>query len=154
MNWLQAARHVRGARLPLLAGVALTLTGCAHTAAMNPFAVSGVNPDSTVAAEVNAASHMSGPYPHFSQIPALPTDVRTVPAWRTAVVTEWRDKRQTEREAAALPFTLANSEDWAQRTRLKIPPGERSQPTPTAAAQSEAFAAAVRARATPPPPPQ
>jgi len=159
MNWLQAAGRVHGAGRPLLAGTALALAGCVHVpapnvAAVNPFAVSGVNPDSPVSAEVVAASHAPGPYPHFSQVPALPTDVRTVPAWRTAVVSEWRDKRQTEREAAAIPFTLANSEAWAQRTRAKIPSAETSQPTPNVAAQSEAFAAAERARATPPPPPQ
>ena len=151
---LQVARRIRGAGLPLLAAGALCLAGCAHTAAVNPFAVGGINPDSTVAAEVNAASHANGSYPRFAQIPALPSDVRTIPAWRTAVVSEWGTKRKTEREAAALPFTLANTEEWAQRTRAKIPSGEQSGPTPNVSAQIEAFAAAERARATPPPAPQ
>ena len=160
MNWLQAARRVRGAGFPLYAGaplcagMALALAGCAQTSALNPLKVGGVNPDSTISAEVNAVSRAPGPYPRFSDIPALSTDVRPVPAWRTAVVTEWGEKRQTEREAAAIPFTLANSEAWAEKTRAHMPLSETSQPVPNVATQSEAFAAAERARATPPPPPQ
>jgi len=118
MNWLQAARRVRGAGLLFAAAAAMLTAGCANTRMMmNPLAVPGVNPDSTVSGE-------------------------------------WGDKRQTERQAAAIPFTLANTEAWAERSRAKIPASERSQPAPSVAEQSEAYAAAQRARATPPPPPQ
>ena len=155
---LKAIRRVPRAFFLLCAGLALPIAGCVQTRELNPYATTGVNPDSTVSAEVVAVSHVPGAYPHFAQVPALPTDVRTVPAWRTAVVTEWHTKRQTEREAAALPFTLVNTgpastEAWAARTRDKIPPTEAAQPASTAE-RSEAFAAAERARATPPPPPQ
>ena len=135
-------------------GAALMMAGCVQMPDLNPFAVGGVNRQSGVAAEVEAANHAPGSYPRFSQIPTVATDVRSVPAWRSAVIYEWGQKRQTEREAAAIPFTLANTEAWAQRTRAKIPSDERSQPTPNVSEQTEAFAAAERARATPPPPPQ
>ena len=155
MNWLQAARRVRGAGLLFAAAAAMLTAGCANTRMMmNPLAVPGVNPDSTVSAEVVAAQHAPGPYPRFAQVPPPSTDVRSVPEWRAAVVSEWGDKRQTERQAAAIPFTLANTEAWAERSRAKIPASERSQPAPSVAEQSEAYAAAQRARATPPPPPQ
>jgi hypothetical protein len=154
MNWVQAGSRVSRVGLPLWMGAALATSGCAIGPAVNPFTGGAINPDSSVASEVTAASRAPGPYPRFSQVPAVPTDVRPVPAWRNAVVGEWADKRQTEREAAALPFTLGETEAWAESTRGKIPPDELSGPAPDAAGQSEAFAAAERARATPPPPPQ
>jgi hypothetical protein len=135
-------------------GAALATSGCAMGTAVNPFTGGAINPDSSVAAEVAAASRAPGPYPRFSQVPAVPTDVRPVPAWRNAVIGEWADKRQTEHEAAALAFTLGETESWAETRRAKIPSNELSGPAADAAGQSEAWAAAERARATPPPPPQ
>jgi hypothetical protein len=154
MNWEKAQSLVRGAGRSLWMAAALAMAGCAGGAAVNPFAAGGINPDSSVAAEVTAASRSPGPYPRFSQVPAVPTDVRPVPVWRNAVIGEWADKRQTEREAAALAFTLGGTEAWAESMRGRIPRDELSRPTPNATDQSEAFAAAERARATPPPPPQ
>lgn len=154
MSWLQTARCLRGARFPILSAVTLILAGCAHPTITNPLTAGGINPDSTVAAEVNAEGRTPGSFPHFSQIPAVPTDVRPVKDWRTAVVGEWHVKTRTEHEASALPFSLANTEEWAQRTRRKIPTNQTILPTVSAAQQIEAFAAAERARATPPPPPQ
>ena len=155
MTWLKASRRRGGASLPLLAAAALGLAGCVHAPPItNPLAAGGVNPDSTVSAETVAATHAPGPYPHFSQVPVVPTDVRPVPQWRAAVVSEWRQKTHTERVAAAIPFTLANTEEWAQHTRAKIPANQTTPPATDAATQIEAFAAAKRAQATPPPPPQ
>jgi hypothetical protein len=144
-----------GGSLVLLAATALGLAGCVHAPPItNPLAAGGVNPDSTVSAETVAATHVPGAYPHFSQVPVVPTDVRPVPQWRTAVVTEWQQKTHTERVASAIPFTLANTEEWAQHTRAKIPANQTTPPATDAATQIEAFAASERARATPPPPPQ
>ena len=155
MNGNQAAGWLRGARLPLLAAAIGALGGCANAPAIkNPLAVGGVDPDSSVHAEVEAAMHAPGAMPHFSQVPVTPTDIRSIPAWRAAVVDEWAVKRKTEKEAAAIPFTLANTEEWAERTRAKIPASQAVPPTADAAAQIEAFAATERSRATPPPPPQ
>ena len=155
MDWLQAARRLRGASVLSSMAIASAIGGCAHAPMMtNPLAAGGVNRESSVSAEVTAAMNAQGTTPRFSQVPVIPTDVRPVTAWRAAVVSEWSQKRQTERQAAALPFTLANTEAWAQRTRAKIPAGQTTAPKPDAAAQIEAFAASERARATPPPPPQ
>jgi hypothetical protein len=155
MDWLQAARRLRGAGFPVSMAIVTAIGGCAHAPMLtNPLAAGGVNRESSVSAEVTAATHAEGSFPRFSQVPAIPTDVRPAPAWRTAVVSEWGQKRQTERQAAAIPFTLANTEAWAQRTRAKIPASQTTPPAPDAASQIEAFAAAERARATPPPPPQ
>jgi hypothetical protein len=152
MTWLQAAGAGRAAGLSLLTAAALA--GCANAPNLNPMAAADVTQNSTVAADVTAARHIQGSYPHFSQVPVIPTDVRAVPAWREAVVTEWNQKRKTEREAAALKFTLANTEEWAQRTRAKIPSGQTTPPALDTADRIEAFATTERARATPPPPPQ
>jgi hypothetical protein len=154
MNRMKAAEQLHRARLPILLAAIGAMGGCANAPAMNPLAIGGVDRDSTVHAEVEAAMRTPGSMPHFSQVPAMPTDVRAVPAWRTAVVDEWAVKRRTEKEAAAIPFTLANTEQWAERTRAKIPASQAVPPSPDAAAQIEAFAAAERSRATPPPPPQ
>jgi hypothetical protein len=142
-------------RLALLLAAAGALGGCANmNMPANPLAAGGVNRDSTVHAEVEAAMRAPGSMPHFSQVPVMPTDVRSIPAWRTAVVDEWAVKRKTEKEAAAIPFTLANTEEWAERTRAKIPASQAVPPATDAAAQIEAFATTERSRATPPPPPQ
>jgi hypothetical protein len=154
MDWLQAAKRLRRVGLPLSFGAAAMSAGCVHMPSMNPFAAGGIDPKSPVAAEVVAATQVEGGYPRISQTPVVPSDVRPVPAWRDAVLSEWREKRKTEREAAALPFTLANTEDWAQHTRAKIPRNQTTPPSQDGATQIEAFAAAERARATPPPPPQ
>ena len=157
MIWLPADRsgdwRARAVRFAACVTLTAALAGCVDLPKLNPLTASGVDPDSTVAAEVVAAERAPGPYPKFSQIPAVPSDVRPVAAWRKAVVAEWGVKRKIEREASALPFTLANTEGWAARERSKIPLPETIPPTPNAGEQTEAFAAGERARATPPPPP-
>jgi hypothetical protein len=151
MNWLPADTQGRATRIAACAAMALVVAGCAN---LNPLSAGGVDTNSTVAAEVAAASRAPGRYPRFSDIPAVPSDVRRVPLWRSAVLAEWATKRRVEHEAAALPFTLANTEAWAAGQRSKIPLPETIPPTPNAGEATEAFAASARARATPPPPPQ
>jgi len=143
------------ARSRLCAGLALAalLGGCA-TGAKNPFALGGVDPTSPVAAEVRAASASPGPYPRFVDIPARPKDVRTYQAWKEAVLSEMSLKRQTEAEAAAIPFTLNNTEGFAATTRARVLPQFSQQAPADERAQAEAFAAAQAARATPPPAPK
>lgn len=84
----------------------------------------------------------------------MPKDVRTYQAWKEAVLDERTLKRQTEAQAAAIPFTLANTETFAAESRARVLP-EFSQQAPAGErASAEAFAAAQAARATPPPAPQ
>ncbi len=131
----------------------LTLAGCANLPKENMFALGGVDPRSPVAADVTEASHSPGPYPKFNEIPPAPTDVRTPQAWKAAVLSEWSEKRQLEASAAAIPFTLGNTDTYADTTRGRISPELAAQAPADAEAQAKAFADAGHARATPPPKP-
>jgi len=142
-------------RIRLCAGLALAalLGGCA-SANNNPFALGGVDPSSPVAADVRAASASPGPFPRFVDIPAKPKDVRTYQAWKAAVLDEVTLKRQTEAQAAAIPFTLTGTETWAANERSRVRPELSQQAPADERAQAEAYAAAQAARATPPPAPK
>lgn len=139
---------------PLAATV--LLAGLASGCASNPMAFGKVDRSSPVAADVVAAQHAPGPYPNFAEIPPAPKDVRPVSAWRAAVYDEWGLKKQTEAEAAAIPFvlTVGDAEGWAAVERAKIPAAEMIPPASDASSQAEAFAQAGLARATPPPTPK
>jgi hypothetical protein len=142
-------------RLGLVAcvGGALLLGGCANVPSEKLFGMGGVDPNSAVAAEVAAASQSPGPYPKLNKIPTTPTDVRPASAWKSAVVTEWTQKKQLEAQAAAIPFTLNNTEQFAAGDRSKISPQLAVQAPADAEAQAQAFADTEHARATPPPKP-
>jgi hypothetical protein len=141
-------------RLSLYVAATLAAGGCMSLPKASPLATSPIDPNSPVAADVRAAERAPGPYPRLSALPTMPTDLRPAPAWRQAVLSEWSLKAQTEREAAAVPFTLRNSEAWATQTRARVSPGEAHGAPADAADQAEAFAASGRARATPPPSPK
>jgi hypothetical protein len=146
---------LKDVRTRLCAGLAVAalLGGCV-TGPKSPFALGGVDPTSPVAAEVRAASASPGPYPKFVDIPAKPKDVRTYQAFKEAVLNEMTLKRQTEAEAAAIPFTLSGTEVWAANTRARVRPELSQQGPADERARAEAFAAQQAARATPPPVPK
>jgi hypothetical protein len=148
----------RAFRRITLVGVALLALAAsgASACAANPLAFGKIDQTSPVAADVTAAQQAPGPYPSFSQLPAVPKDVRPAGAWRAAVYDTWSLKRQTEAEATAIPFVLTEgeAEGWAEAERAKIPAAEMIAPAADASGQAEAFAAAQRARATPPPSPK
>ncbi|HEY1749789.1 MAG TPA: hypothetical protein VGG29_00890 [Caulobacteraceae bacterium] len=88
-------------------------------------------------------------YPSFASIPPLPKDVRPLKAWRQAVTTTEAEGARLQRQAAAEPWTLRDTDAWADTERGQAAaPRQITQPSQ---ADSEAFAAAMRARATPPP---
>jgi hypothetical protein len=141
-------------RNALARGLLVALAACGAAAcADNPLAFGKIDATSPVAADVAAAQRAPGPYPSFSRVPPVPKDVRSVAAWRTSVYDIWGVKRQTEAEAAAIPFVLTDgdTESWAAAERGKIPAAEMAGPTTDTSAEAEAYAAAERARATPPP---
>ena len=142
------------ARLGACVGLCAALGACASMPAVNALTPGGVDPHSSVAAEVAAAIQAPGPYPKFSQIPAMPKDVRPDTEWRQDVISVWSAKRQLDAEARALKFTLTNSEGWAAAERAKIDPADAAPPPLDATLDAETFAAEQRARATPPPPPK
>ena len=148
-TWLpRCARLIVGAGLCGLLGACMSMPG---VSALTP---GGVDPHSSVAAEVAAAIQAPGPYPKFSQIPEMPNDVRPDAEWRKDVIGVWSSKRQLDAEAKALKFTLTNTEGWAVAERGKINPADAAPAPLDATLDAETFAAAERARATPPPPPK
>jgi hypothetical protein len=130
---------------------AFGLCACVSAPKATPLARSTA--PSAVIVEANQAANAPGVYPRFSAIPPPPTDVRPDAAWRSAVATEWTLKKTTEAEAAQIPFTLSDSEAWAERQQALIPPSETTPPATGSAAETQAYADSLRARATPPPPP-
>lgn len=152
-----ASAQAKTPNRPLFAvAIALLASGVAATSALaGPFSFGAMDPSSPIAAEARAAQRNPGPYPKFSLVPPVPSDVRPVSAWRAAVYDVWGLKRQTEANAAAISFALVvgEAEPWASVERAKIPPEEMIPPAADTSEQTEAFAAAARARATPPPPP-
>lgn len=148
-----AERGVSLATTVLVAVGAVLCASQAVAAGASPFGAGPVDPSSPVAGDIANAQAHPGPYPAFSDVPPVPKDVRPARAWRAAVYDVWGKKKQTEAEAAAIPFVLVtgDTEGWAQAERSKIPADEMIGPGADAADQTEAFAAAQRARATPPP---
>ncbi|HEX4198217.1 MAG TPA: hypothetical protein VHZ26_12320 [Caulobacteraceae bacterium] len=135
----------------LIAGA--SLGGCDTLARNNYFLPGGVDQRSAVAAQVRAAEQEHGPYPRFSQIPALPKDVRPLSAWRARVSQTLAEKRQVDAANAAYPYTLQDTQAFADTQHARIPATEAAPPSADAASASDAYAASVRARATKPPPP-
>ncbi|MBV9508848.1 MAG: hypothetical protein JO303_01040 [Caulobacteraceae bacterium] len=117
------------------------------------FTFTGADPNSSVAAEVNAASDAPGAYPDLHHIPPNPTDVRPVSAWKAAVDSELAVKQEVQANAAAIPFTLNGTQPFADQARSQIDRDLAVQAPADSAAQTQAFAETARARATPPPKP-
>jgi len=104
---------------------------------------------SPVAEQVLRASREPGPYPKWTDIPAMPRDVRPASAWAGAVQAVKADASQLQAEVAADPPTLFDTEAWAaeQVQAAQAPP----QITTTT---TEEFLANTRIQAAPPPPPR
>ncbi|HZC16116.1 MAG TPA: hypothetical protein VE309_05095 [Caulobacteraceae bacterium] len=133
----------------LVAGA--SLGGCDTLAKNNYFLPGGIDQQSAVAAQVKAAQKAPGPYPTFSQIPAIPKDVRPVSAWRATVTQTLAEKHQVDAANAAYPYSLHDTQAFADAQHAQIPAAEAAPSSDTSSA-SDAYAASVRARATKPPP--
>jgi hypothetical protein len=125
------AKYASAAGL-LLAAVAV---GCASAA-----------PNTTTADAINAAEKPA-PLPTFASIPPAPKDIRAFDDWRAAVAEIKGVGGRINAEAAAEPWTLAATADWADTQRAQAAP---PPPMPTSG-DTDAFVKAMRARATPPP---
>jgi hypothetical protein len=131
---------------------ALVLIGvgiAASAAAQTTLAAPPMHPNPVTQQAFDEAAK-SAPFPTFGQIPPLPGDVRSMHAWKTSVVTLKSDGARMADLAAAGPWTLNDTEGWAERERAAAaaPPPVTQ---PSSEADTEAFAAAMRARAIPPP---
>jgi hypothetical protein len=125
--------------LTALAALAMATAAAAQAPAPGPSATKAAIAD----AERTAA------YPSFASIPPMPKDLRSLKAWKASVTTTQAEGAKLAREAAAEPWTLGDTNGWADRERSQaVPPPPITSPS---AGDTEAFAAAMRARATPPP---
>jgi hypothetical protein len=73
-------------------------------------------------------------------------------AWRATVTGALAEKHETDAAAAAYPYSLHDTQGFADAQHARIPPAEAA-PSSDASSASDAYAARVRARATTPPPP-
>ena len=142
---------LRTARLLLVAGMAVGASGCLHKV----FGSSNLPVDSSspVAQDVIRASKRHGPYPKFSQIPPLPTDVRSSAEWAAVIADTEKSRGVLAAQASALPPVVTDTQGFATSNRAKVPSAAEA-PSEQSAAQTEADAQALRARATPPPQPK
>ena len=101
-----------------------------------------------LALAASAASAEPGGYPSFATVPALPKDVRSVAAWRSAVVDTRLTGARLAGAAAKEPWTLGDTVGWAARERNEAaPPPAVTAPTEP---DVEALVKAMKARASQP----
>lgn len=138
-------------RLGALFGAATCLAGCSLTSQVAGFRTPAVDPNSPVYKDVMDATQHPGPYPTFAQIPKIPTDVRPVSAWATAVADIHGDKARLDSSVAAMPPPPTDTEAFAANVRGEAKAPTIEAPSADTAAQTQADAQSLRARATPPP---
>ncbi len=79
--------------------------------------------------------------PTFAHIPPAPTDVRPFVAWRAAIADTKHVGAQTDAEAVAGPWTLSDTQGWADRARAEAnPPAPMTAP---AQGDTDAFVRAM-----------
>jgi hypothetical protein len=134
-------------------GAALTLVGAgfaAPTAAQPTLNAPPMHPNPLTQQAIIEASR-NAPFPTFAQVPPLPTDVRSIAAWKESVTSLKAKGAQLTERVASEPWTLSgDTEAWAAGKRAAAEPPSPVT-TPSSQADTEAFAAAMRARAMPPP---
>jgi len=132
----------------LFCGAALGLAACA-----SPFTPPPADPASPIAAEANAAAKASrrADRPAFTDIPAIPTDVRKPVEFKKAVGAEKQAAEQLKRDTAPGTWTLSDTEGYASTARNSAKVPAPAAPTDADRAATEAFAKAARERATAPP---
>ena len=128
-----------------LGGAGLAAPACAQPTLKPP----PIHPNAATEQAIAEASK-DAPFPTFAQIPSLPKDVRPMSAWKASVMTVKGEGAELAGAAAAEPWTLDDTDAWAEQQRAAAaPPPPITQAS--SQADTEAFAAAMRARATPPP---
>jgi hypothetical protein len=125
------------------AGLALVLAG-------TPVAVSAAQPDTAnPTPSAMAAAEKNAPYPTFASVPPTPKDVRSLQAWKTAILDIRRSGADLGSQAAAERWTLSDTEGFAAKAHAEATP-----PAPVTSAldpDTAAKVAEMRARAKEPP---
>lgn len=140
-------------RASLVVLLAAGASGCVLPSKMTGTSALAVAPDSQVARDVAYAQRHPGPYPKFTEIPALPTDVRPSSEYRAAVLDMQQRRASLEQQANALPPPPDDTETLAGGLQSRLPQGAEAPPEDSQQ-QTEAYGRDLRARATPPPPPK
>jgi hypothetical protein len=139
-------------RAAVLFGAAASLAGCSVPSQIAGFKSPAMDPSSPVYQDVMSATRHPGPYPQFSDIPKIPTDIRPVSAWAQAVASIKHDKAGLDASVAALPAPPADTQAFAANARSAArPPAAADAAPPNTPDQAQAYAQSLRQRATPPP---
>jgi hypothetical protein len=96
-----------------------------------------------------AAAEKNAPYPTFDKVPPAPKDVRSVQAWKSAILAVRHSGAELGAAAADQPWTLSDTEGFAARAHAEATP-----PPPVTSAfdpETAAKVAELRARAKEPP---
>ncbi|HLY79970.1 MAG TPA: hypothetical protein VKQ70_11380 [Caulobacteraceae bacterium] len=87
--------------------------------------------------------------PTFADVPPAPSDIRPFVAWRSAIGDIRQVGAQTAAEANAGPWTLSDTQGWADQAKAEAnPPPPMTTP---AQGDTDAFVREMLRRATPPP---
>ena len=136
------------ARLFACAGACLLTTACISRALSDIT----IDPSSPIAPEAAKLSRNNAPFPKFSQIPAVPKDVRPVKQFGVAAAetVKVRDDLIAKTEPNTWTLKSGDTTTFAGQGRTAAGP----EVAPSDPAVTEAFARELRKRATPPPPPK
>ena len=138
-------------RAAALFGAAASLLGCEVPSQLAGLHAPAADRNSPIYKDVIYASEHPGPYPQFSQIPQIPTDVRPVSAWAAAVTDIHQEKVRLDTSIAALPPPVTDTESFAATARGEAKAPAVEAPPADASDQTQSYAQSLRQRATPPP---
>ena len=134
-----------------LFGAAASLVACSLPSQVAGLHSAAVDPASPVYKDVMYATQHPGPYPKFSDIPPIPTDVRPASQFAVAVAGVREDKASLDQGVAALPPAPNDTEAFAANARSAAQGPSVEAPSADTSDQTKAYAQSLRARATPPP---
>lgn len=133
-----------------IAAAVVMATGLAGCASGDPFQRE-VDPNSPLAARVEAVAAAPQAYPRWEEFPAAPTDLPPAADIAARVRTVETRGAELETAAAAIPWELSNDARWPAEARAAIDPRLARPAPPDAAARAAALRAELLARSTPPP---
>jgi hypothetical protein len=140
------------ARILALGAFAVVLQGCATARYARDMQGPPPSPSSPAGRAVAAAASRATVYPKFSDIPPVPTDVRSGAAWTRAVRGVKADQAQLQAHIAALPPppSPADTSAFATEGAAEAKP----PPSPDHGPSTQDFANAAQQEVAPPPKPK
>jgi hypothetical protein len=135
----------------LLACAALATAGCSAINPIGRLNPGPVDPNSSLAAEVNQATKTHYKRPKFTDIPKTPKDAPQPQAFRAKVVDVLAARRPLAQWVAQNPPEHGDTEGFVAGARASLPSDELGPPPTDATEDTAAFAAALRAQSAPKP---